>query len=98
MIALDILFADLENPEQDTALGAAIARADNVLLPVSFRINEKVPPLRAAFVDALAKVQQAGVIDRVLAAGATVDSVDPAAGDPAQSDVLDEPQDVAPAS
>ena len=53
MIALDILFADLENPEQDTALGAAIARADNVLLPVSFRINEKVPPLRAAFVDAL---------------------------------------------
>ena len=47
----------------------------------------------AAFVDALAKVQQAGVIDRVLAAGATVDSVDPAAGDPAQSDVLDEPQD-----
>ena len=52
----------------------------------------------AAFVDALAKVQQAGVIDRVLAAGATVDSVDPAAGDPAQSDVLDEPQDVSPAS
>ena len=37
-------------------------------------------------------------VDTFRSAGATVESVDPAAGDPAQADVLDEPQDVSPAS
>ncbi len=79
-IALDLIFPDVEDAEQDSILAASIERAGNVMLPVSLTIKEKVSTQYARFVNALTgdlELTEQELTEQVAADDPSVRDMDP---------------------